>query len=247
MMFPRTNWMFSRLFASWQRLEKMMRFNSYVVTWADQAPATTSRDQIVALANAARAHSGELLALGPVHDSSEQDSRQVPSWVGIARFADDHGATAWFDGAADHLGATTILAPALPSPVWWPPELEAERPDWSRRLDLPDERLGMFVSVWADITDPGEFADYSAHFRWTLEYDGGVGLATGPSPRVLRGKRGPDAIALFGWPADEVARHFWYNGPQYRPYKQQRQRSSNCTIVSVMALGNPTNITPPLR
>jgi uncharacterized protein (DUF1330 family) len=224
-----------------------MSFNSYVITWADQTPPAISPDQIAAQALAARAHSGELLALGPVHDSSEQDSRPVPHWVGIARFADDMSAMAWFDGAADQLGATTILVPALPGPVWWPEALEPHRPLWSRRLDPPDARLGMFVSVWADVTDPGEFADYSVHFRWTLEYDGGVCLATGPSPRVLKGKRGPDAMALFGWPADEVARHAWYHGPHYRPYKQQRHRSSNCTIVSVMTLGNLTNSTLPPR
>lgn len=168
-----------------------MRFNSYVITWADQTPAATSRDQIATLANAARAHSGELLALGPVHESSEQDSRPVPSWVGIAGFADDRDATAWFDGAADQLGATTILVPALHEPVWWPPELEAERPDWSGHLDLPADRLGVFVSIWADFTNPGEFADYAAHFKWTVEYDGGVGLASGASPQVLRGETGP--------------------------------------------------------
>ncbi len=196
-----------------------MQFNSYVITWADQTPPATSPKQIAELANAACAHSGELLALGPVHDSSEEDSRPVPNWVGIARFADDTSATAWFDGAADQLGATTILVPALPDPAWWLKELETQRPDWSRRLNPPDERLDMFVSVWADVTDPREFTDYSAHFRWTLEYDGGVGLATGPSPHMLKGKRGPDAIALFGWPADQVTRHAWYNGPHYRPYK----------------------------
>jgi uncharacterized protein (DUF1330 family) len=224
-----------------------MRFNSYVITWADQTPDAPSPDQIIAQALAARANAGKLLALGPIYDSSEQDSRPLPSWMGIAGFADESGATAWFDGAEGLLGATTLLVPALPGSVWWPPELEAQRPDWSRHLDLPDARLGMFVSIWAEISGPGEFTDYSAHFRWTVEYDGGVGIATGPSPRVLRGERGPDAIALFGWPADGVARRGWYNGPHYRPYKQQRHRSSNCTIVSVMALGNSATTAPPSR
>lgn len=219
-----------------------MRFNSYIITWADQTPGPPSPDQIAVLANTARTHTGSLLALGLAHDSSEQDSRAVPSWVGIAGFADDRGAMAWFDGAEGLLGATTILAPALHEPVWWPEELETQRPDWSRYLDLPDERLGVFVSIWADFTNPGEFADYAAHFKWTVEYDGGVSLASGVSPHVLRGKRGPDAIALMGWPSDEVARHSWYNGPHYRPYKQQRHRSSNCTIVSVMALDQGTHI-----
>ena len=101
-----------------------MPFTSYVITWADQPLALPSPDQIRALANAARAHARELLALGPVCDSSKQDARPIPPWVGIARFADQASATAWFDRAADHLGATTLLVPALPGSVWSPKELE---------------------------------------------------------------------------------------------------------------------------
>lgn len=71
-----------------------MRFNSYVITWADQTPDAPSPDQIIALANSARAHAGELLALGPVHDSSEQDSRPLPSWIGIAGMASESAAMA---------------------------------------------------------------------------------------------------------------------------------------------------------
>jgi uncharacterized protein (DUF1330 family) len=179
---------------------------------------------------------GELLALGRVHDSSEQDARLIPGWVGIARFPDDHGATVWFDGAADQLGATTMLIPALSGPVWWPPELEPQRPAWSRRGDVPPDRLGVFVSIWASISDAPQFVDYVAHFKWTVECDGGIGLASGASPRVLRGDKGPDAIALIGWPADEVARKAWFNGAHYGPYKKQRHLSSKCTIVSTVAL-----------
>jgi hypothetical protein len=73
-----------------------MRFNSYVITWADQTLDAPSPDQIGVLALAACAHAGELLALGPVHDSSEQDSRPLPSWMGIAGFADERVALAWF-------------------------------------------------------------------------------------------------------------------------------------------------------
>ena len=101
-----------------------MPCTSYVITWADQTHALSSHDQIRALTNAARAHAGELLALGPVHASSQQDARPIPPWVGIARFANQASAPAWFDRAADHLGATTLLAPALHGSVWSPKALE---------------------------------------------------------------------------------------------------------------------------
>lgn len=216
----------------------MARFNSYLITWADEGLAVPSSQRIDRLAETARANSGRLLALGPVHDSSEQSSRAVPSWVAVAGFADEQHATEWFDDCETQLAGTTILAPALREPAWWPSEFAAARPDWSLHLDLdpPMERSGVFVTVWADIADPAVFLDYAAHFKWTVEYDGGVGLASGPSPKVLGGDSGPNAIALMSWPADEVARHAWYNGAHYRPYKQQRHRSSNSTIVSVTAL-----------
>jgi len=37
------------------------------------------------------------------------------------------------------------------------------------------------------------------------------------------------------WPADGNARQAWYAGPEYRPYRDQRHRSSHTTNVSVIA------------
>jgi uncharacterized protein (DUF1330 family) len=214
----------------------MGRFDSYVITWGDEGPLPAG--QAGSLAAAAGAHGGELLALGPVHDCSERDSRPVPAWVAIAGFGDEAAATAWFGQAAEQLGPATVLAPALTEPVWWPPDLEPWRPGWSRSLEVPRARLGLFVTIWAELTDPPQFLDYASKFKWTVEHDGGVVLAGAPFPRVLAGGSGPHAIALFGWPADEAARHTWYDGARYHPYKQQRHRSADCTIVSVMALGS---------
>jgi uncharacterized protein (DUF1330 family) len=215
----------------------MTRFGSYVVTWADEDLALPPPDRIDGLANAAKARSGRLLALGPMNDSSEQSSRGVPSWIAVAGFADEDRAAKWFDDVTDQLGGTTVLAPGLAEPVWWPPELEDKRPDWSQQhLDPPPERCGVYVTVWTDITDPQVFTDYVEHFKWTVECDGGVGLASGALPKILAGGPGPHAIALMSWPADHVARRSWYDGTHYLPYKQQRQRSSNSTIASVNAL-----------
>lgn len=219
----------------------MRRFSSYLVTWGYEGLALPSPHHIDRLASTARTHSGELFGLGSVHDFSEQSSRTLPSWVAVAGFTDEQHATGWFDDGADQLAGTTLVAPAISEPVWWPPELEPERPDWSLRLDPPGDRSGVFVMVWADLSDPDVFWDYAAHFKWTVEHDGGANVATGAFPKVLSGGPGPHAIALMSWPIDEVARHAWYNGDHYRPYKQQRHQSSSSTIVSVMALGSSSN------
>jgi uncharacterized protein (DUF1330 family) len=166
----------------------MGRFDSYVITWGDEGPLPAG--QAGSLAAAAGAHGGELLALGPVHDCSERDSRPVPAWVAIAGFGDEAAATAWFGQAAEQLGPATVLAPALTEPVWWPPDLEPWRPGWSRSLEVPRARLGLFVTIWAELTDPPQFLDYASKFKWTVEHDGGVVLAGAPFPRVLAGGSG---------------------------------------------------------
>jgi uncharacterized protein (DUF1330 family) len=216
----------------------MRRFASYLIVWGDDPATLPTPSQIGAFARAARAREGELLALGPTHDSSEQASRSAPPWICVARFADESGAVVWFDEARDNLRGTTLLASALQRPPWWPPELEARRPEWSKHLHPPEDRLGLFNCVWAEITDPTNFIDYSEHFRWTVEHDGGVFLAAGALPRVLAGGPGPQGIALMAWPRDEIARRAWYDGAHYRPYKQQRYDSSKSTTASVMALGS---------
>jgi uncharacterized protein (DUF1330 family) len=95
----------------------------------------------------------------------------------------------------------------------------------------------MFVSVWLDVVDLPDFLDYSRSYRWTVEAGGGVVLSAGPFPAVvLKGADpGPAAFALMGWPAGGTARRAWWNGAEYRPYKQQRHRCSSCTIASIGA------------
>ena len=86
-------------------------------------------------------------------------------------------------------------------------------------------------------SDLESFLDYSVHYRWTVEYGGGLVLVPGPKPSqtVLRGGKGPDATALMAWPADGHTRRTWYEGPLYRPYREQRHRSSRTTNVIVLA------------
>ena len=213
----------------------MPRFASYVITWADEVQEIPATAAIEEFAVTARENSGALLALGAVRDASELDARPAPRWMTVAGFADDGGARAWFDTTGDRLGATTILAPALSDPVWWPEELSDQRPDWSWKSDPPAELLGVLVVVWANVTDPTEFFDYSTHYKWTVEHAGGACLAGRPGAAMLRGATGPDALAVMSWPADGIARHAWYDGAQYRPYKLQRHRSSRCTNVSIPA------------
>jgi len=203
-----------------------------IIIWTDTEPVEDG------LVDAARAQGGQLLAAGPVHDVSELDSRPAPAGLVIARFGEGSSAHAWSASTGHQLDGTALLVGGATEPVWWPPELEEERPAWSRHAEFPPDRLGLFVCVWAEISDRDQFFDYSLHYRWTVEYDGGVVLVPGsrPSQVVLRGGPGPHAMALMAWPADEHARHRWYEGARYRPYREQRHRSSRTTNVSVHAL-----------
>ena len=213
----------------------MIRFTNYLIVWSDDARTLPSPKDVAAFAELSAAHQGELLALGPTRDSYEQESRSPPAWMGVARFADESGATGWFQEVGNRISGTTLLVPALSGPVWWPPALESKRPAWSRRVDPPSERLALHNCVWADITDGAKFLEYSQCFAWTVEQDGGALLAAGPFPRVLGGGPGPQGIGLMGWPGDEV-RRAWFDGEAYGPYKQQRRESSRSTSASVIAL-----------
>jgi uncharacterized protein (DUF1330 family) len=210
-----------------------MSLNDYVtIVWTDSQPVEDG------LANAARAQGGQLLAAGPVLDVSEWDSRPAPAGLVIARFGAAEGARSWLAATGDHLDGTALLVAGATAPIWWPPELEARRPEWSRRAEFPPERLGLFVCVWVEVIDREQFIDYSVHYRWTVEHEGGVVLVPGPQPSqdVLRGGPGPHALALTGWPADGQARRAWYEGSLYQPYRNQRHRASRTTNVSVRAL-----------
>jgi uncharacterized protein (DUF1330 family) len=215
----------------------MTRFASYLVVWGDNALALPPPSRVDVFAEAARAHHGELLALGPTHDSSEQESRSVPAWLAVARFAQERGVTEWFAEVGNQLEGTAIVVPALSRPPWWPAEHESQRPVWSSEIDPPTERLGLFNCVWSEIADVPAFLDYSEHFMWTVEHDGGAFLAKGPAPKVLGGGPGPHGSAVMGWPGDSIARRAWYGGTNYLPYKHQRHTSSKSTTASVMALG----------
>ncbi len=164
----------------------MSQFRSYVVICTtDPAPSEIT-------------HQGKLLDCGPANDVVEAAARPVPAWVTIAGFADNDTAKQWFDSVEDQVDGTSLLFPAHPEPVWWPPQREGDRPEWSGRLSPPGERLGVFVSVWADITHLEPFLDYAQHFKWIVEHHGGASLGSGPMPTVLKGRPGPDGDGADG-------------------------------------------------
>jgi uncharacterized protein (DUF1330 family) len=204
----------------------------FMINWTASVPVEDG------LAAAARAQAGQLLAAGPVHDVSELDSRPAPAGLIIARFGAAESASSWLAATGHKIHGTALLVTGATEPVWWPPELESQRPEWSRRAEFPPDRLGQFVCVWAEISDRAQFFDYSVHYRWTVEYAGGVVLVPGPRPSqvVLRGGPGPHAMALMAWPADGHTRRAWYEGFHYRPYREQRHRASRTTNISVRAL-----------
>jgi hypothetical protein len=106
-----------------------------VITWTDSVPAGDGR------AEAAREGGGQLLAAGPVHGAGELDSRPAPAGAVIACFGTEAAARSWFDAVLGKLDGTTLLAAGTTAPVWWPPEKEPERPEWSRRGEQPVGRV----------------------------------------------------------------------------------------------------------
>ena len=110
--------------------------NEYlVITWTDSVPAGDGR------AEAARDRGGQLLAAGPVHGAGELRSRPALAGAVVARFSAEEAARSWFDAVAGKLDGTTLLAAGATAPLWWPPEHEPERPQWSRRGELPAGRV----------------------------------------------------------------------------------------------------------
>ena len=57
-----------------------MNLADFVIVWTDTMPRTNG------LAETTHPHVGELLAAGPVQDTSERDSRAAPAGLVIARF-----------------------------------------------------------------------------------------------------------------------------------------------------------------
>ncbi len=74
---------------------------------------------------------------------------------------------------------------------------------------------------------PGAMMSGALSYRWTVEGAGGVVLCAGPFPAVvLKGDDPrPAAFALMGWLADGIGRRAWWDGADYRPYKEQRRRA----------------------
>src|SRR6516225_1329384 len=98
-----------------------MKLADYIIVWTDTVPRGND------LVQTARTHGGELLAAGRLHDVSEQDSREAPAGLVIARFGSGNGAGAWFAKVGDQVDGTALLVAGAADPVWWPPELEAVR------------------------------------------------------------------------------------------------------------------------
>jgi hypothetical protein len=81
---------------------------------------------------------------------SELDSRPAPGGLVIARFGAAESARSWLAATGHKTDGTAVLVAGATEPVWWPPERQTQRPEWSRRADFPPDRLGQFVCVWAD-------------------------------------------------------------------------------------------------
>jgi uncharacterized protein (DUF1330 family) len=214
----------------------MTKVPAYFVTWAD--PETPSPDQALITSLSARAieFGGELLALAPVSDVIERSLRPSPPWASLSRFADVEAATGWYEKAAKSvLTGSAVIVPIPAQPIWWPDGLVNERPAWSQKGDVPDDRIGIFVLVWiSEIRDLQSLRDYSGHFRWTVERHGGVSIADANLPTVLAGDAKPMSMTLLTFPSSSVGLK-WYDTPDYLSYRKQRHQASSATVVSIPA------------
>ncbi|MGH3632573.1 MAG: DUF1330 domain-containing protein [Mycobacterium sp.] len=219
----------------------MSRFRTYVVAWAQvDAPAPTPGESVIEwLCAAADSQGGVLLTCGSVQDAVEMDSRPVPSWLAIAAFGEDEAAKSWVTLAENHLPATALLAPGQAEPVEWPQERVANRPEWSRRMAPPADRLGWLVSVWLDVTEFERFLTFSTTFKWTVERHGGAVLGSAISV-VLNGQSGPSAMGLMTFP-DRAAARAWDASAEYRAYRDLRHASSRATAIGIRTL-NPGRV-----
>jgi hypothetical protein len=74
-------------------------------------------------------------------------------------------------------------------------DLRDARP-WSRRAELPRDRLGLVVCIWAEVTHREQFFDYSLHDRWTVEHARGLFSSLVPARARRCSVEGP---ALTRW------------------------------------------------
>ena len=113
-----------------------------------------------------------------------------------------------------------------------------------KRRDVPDDRIGFFVSVWmGEIKDLETLLDYSVHFRWTIERRMEVSVGNGVKPAVLAGTPSPLSSTLMRFPSSKAC-FDWYNSPEYvSSYRGRRLQASIATVIGIPA--RPGVVIPP--
>lgn len=83
-----------------------------------------------------------------------------------------------------------------------------------------------------DVTDPEGYEEYKRLAPPTLAVHGGRYLVRGGATQVLEGGWTPQRLVILEFPDTAHARQ-WLASPEYRPARQQRQRSARTNMVLV--------------
>jgi len=83
-----------------------------------------------------------------------------------------------------------------------------------------------------NVRDPAEYAKYSTAIPALVRKHGGEALARGGACEVFEGEWTPHRLVLFRFPTMDAIRAF-LEDPEYRPWKELRQRISTGNLVGV--------------
>ena len=94
----------------------------------------------------------------------------------------------------------------------------------------PSPKAYMLVQI--DVTNPGQYGEYTKLTPAIIEKFGGHFLARGGRSTTLEGPKAPGRIALIEFPSYDRAQAF-YNSPQYVAARRVRAGAANVQMVIV--------------
>jgi len=95
--------------------------------------------------------------------------------------------------------------------------------------------MAAYLVVNVEIKDRAAFEDYVRNVPPLVRKHGGEYLAASNSPKVLEGNWKPHRLVLVRFPDMNAAQAFLQD-PEYVPWKELRQRTTNSDMVSLEGL-----------
>ena len=95
--------------------------------------------------------------------------------------------------------------------------------------------MSTYLIVNVDIKDQTAFEDYVRNVPPIVRKFGGEYLAVSDTPEIIEGKWRPHRLVLVRFPDPAGAKAF-LNAPEYRPWKELRQRITQSDMVLLEGL-----------